>query len=277
MEPTKTTPSAGAPGFSYFFTGYSMKRPVSAVAGFALFFIVWHLLTLGNGTGAVPGPVLTFRALIDLADGDILWRFAVASVFRVAWGFGLAALVGIPFGMVLGWVPWLRDICNPVVQALRPASPIAWLPFAAVMFGGYGAISSDYSAIFLIFYAAFFPIVTATISAVVSIDQKYVRSAQNFGVTGVSLFRRVILPAAMPQILTGLRLALGIAWVVIVAAEMLGVEHGLGYLINDSRNAIRFDMIGAAMVTIAVIGLLLDSGMARIESAALARRGMSRR
>jgi len=275
--PTLSSASSGYPPGHSFFSGYSAKRPLTAVVGFGIFFLVWHLVTLGNGTGEIPGPALTFKALIELAKGDILWRFSVASVFRVAWGFGLAAAVGIPFGMVLGWVPRLRDLCNPVVQSLRPASPIAWLPFAAVMFGGHGRLSSDYSAIFLIFYAALFPIVTATISAVSSIDQKYVRSAQNFGVTGVPLFRRVILPAAMPQILTGLRLALGIAWVVIVAAEMLGVEHGLGYLINDSRNAIRYDMIGAAMVTIAVIGLLLDTGMARIESAALARRGMSRR
>lgn len=248
-----------------------------AVLGFALFVGAWHLLTLGHGVAEVAGPWLTMVGIGEVMAAGHLWKNIVASVFRVSWGFCLAAAVGIPLGIVLGWSPRCKMTFNPVIQALRPISPIAWIPIAVLMFGGHGLLSADFSAIFLVFLASFFPIVTATTSAVASVDQKFIRSARNFGVEGLPFFRRVLVPAAMPQILTGLRLALGISWVVVVAAEMVGVERGLGFQVNDSRNAIRFDHVEAAMVVIAIIGLLLDSGMSRIESAALARRGMSRR
>ncbi len=247
----------------------------SAVAGFAAFLLVWQLsVSFVPFLERVPAPADTARAISQLATGDLLWKSIVASVFRVAWGFCLAVGIGIPLGVLLGWVPTARAVGNPVVQALRPISPIAWLPIAVLLFGRTRWFSAaDVEAIFIIFIASFFPIVTATTSAVSSIDHKYIRSAANFGVGGSLLFRRVILPAAMPQILTGLRLALGIAWVVVVAAEMLGVQSGLGYQINDSRNNLRYDLVTAVMAVIAVIGLLLDSAMSRIEHATLARRG----
>lgn len=252
------------------------RKLVYGVGGFLAFFVTWHLCTLGNNVGEVPGPWLTFRGLLKIGGHGVLWQNIVASVFRVTWGFLIAAAVGIPLGVALGWVPWLKATFNPLVQSLRPISPIAWIPFANAAFGGH-AMSSDFSAIYLIFLSSFFPIVTSTTSAVASVEQKFIRSARNFGVGGVALFRRVVLPAAMPQILTGLRLALGVSWVVVVAAEMLGVEQGLGYQVNDSRSALRLDLVGAAMVVIAMIGLLLDTAIARVEMAALARRGMNRR
>jgi NitT/TauT family transport system permease protein len=249
---------------------------ILATAGFAVFLLAWQLGTAGNKVGDLPSPWMTARGLAEIAMRGVLWENIVASVFRVAWGFSLAAAIGIPLGLALGWYPRLREAVNPLVQSLRPISPIAWLPFAVILFGG-NAMSSDLSAIFLLFLSAFFPIVTASTSASTALDPRYIRSASNFGVEGVEFVRRVLLPAALPQILTGLRLALGIAWVVVVAAEMLGVETGLGYQVMDSRNALRMDYVAAAMVVIALIGLLLDTGMARIESAALARRGIRRR
>lgn len=245
--------------------------------GFVVFVTAWHLGTLGHGVGDVAGPYLTWLGLGDVLTAGVLWKNIVASVFRVSWGFCLAAGIGIPLGILFGWYPAFRMTFNPVVQSLRPISPIAWIPIAVLVFGGHPVYSADVSAIFLVFLASFFPIVTATTSAVSSVDRKFIRSANNFGVRGLPFFRRVLVPAAMPQILTGLRLALGISWVVVVAAEMIGVERGLGFMVNDSRNAIRFDHVEAAMVVIAIIGLLLDTGMSRIEGAALARRGMSRR
>ena len=249
---------------------------LNGLLGFAVFIGLWHLATRGNKVGDLPGPWMTARGLGQVAAQGVLWENIIASVFRVAWGFSLAAVIGIPLGISLGWYARLREVINPLVQSLRPISPIAWLPFAVIMFGG-TALSSDLSAIFLLFLSAIFPIITASTSATASIDLKYIRSARNFGVEGFSLFRRVILPAALPQILTGLRLALGISWVVVVAAEMLGVETGLGYQVMDSRNALRMDYVAAAMVVIALIGLLLDTGMARVEALILARRGMNRR
>lgn len=248
---------------------------VNATLGFAVFAGLWQLGTHGNKVGDLPSPWMTLRGLGEVASQGVLWENIVASVFRVSWGFCLAAGLGIPLGIALGWFRPLRETLNPLVQSLRPISPIAWLPFAVIIFGG-KPMASDLSAIFLLFLSAFFPIVTASTSATSSLDRKYIRSARNFGVEGLDLLRRVILPAALPQILTGLRLALGISWVVVVAAEMLGVETGLGYQVMDSRNALRMDYVAAAMVVIAIIGLMLDFGMARLESAVLARRGVSR-
>ncbi|MEZ6015580.1 MAG: ABC transporter permease [Planctomycetota bacterium] len=263
---------------------WSRKVALGAL-GFVVAIAAWQLATWGNDITEVPGPRLTLLGLSELATDGVLWKNIAASVFRVAWGFCLAAGVGIPLGV---WMGWNRDVAlffNPTIQMLRPISPIAWIPFAVVIFGGANFMlggrilfdASDSSAIFLIFLASFFPIVTATTSAVRSIELKYLRSAANFGVTGLGLFRRVILPAALPQILTGLRLALGIAWVVIVAAEMLGVTSGLGFQVNDSRNNLRMDYVSAAMVVIGLVGLALDMAMSNLEASALARRGMSRR
>ncbi|GJM21779.1 MAG: sulfonate ABC transporter permease [Planctomycetota bacterium] len=243
--------------------------------GFGLFVGLWWIATLGHSVSDPPSPPLTFTALLEIAASGELWSNTIASVFRVAWGFVLAAAVGIPFGIALGWYDPLRRAFNPLVQCLRPISPIAWMPVTVLVIGnGYVLNGDDESAIALIFLSSFFPIVTASNSAVNSIDRKFLRSSQNFGVGGLDMLRRVILPAAMPQILTGLRLALGISWVVVVAAEMIGVQHGLGFQVNIARQQLRYDHVGAAMVVIAVIGLLLDSFMARLERATLARRGM---
>jgi NitT/TauT family transport system permease protein len=261
------------------------RNALAGALGMALFLCAWQAVTWGNGITDVPGPRLALRGLGELSSAGVLWRNVVASVFRVAWGFCLAAAVGIPLGVLLGWQRRAFLIMNPSIQMLRPISPIAWIPFAVVMFGGFGFAplgrtlfdASDASAIFLIFLSSFFPIVTATTSAVRSIETKYLRSAAHFGVQGRKLFMRVIRPAALPQILTGLRLALGIAWVVIVAAEMLGVTSGLGFQVNDSRNNLRMDYVAAAMIVIGLVGLALDAAMSNIEAAALARRGMARR
>lgn len=249
-----------------------------ALAGFSLFVAIWWLATAGHKVSDPPSPPLTFAALLEITLSGELWQNTIASVFRVAWGFVLAAAVGIPFGIALGWFAPLRKTFNPLVQCLRPISPIAWMPVTVLVIGnGFALNGDDESAIALIFLSSFFPIVTASNSAVNSIDQKYLRSSQNFGVGGIDMIRRVVLPAALPQILTGLRLALGISWVVVVAAEMIGVQHGLGFQVNIARQQLRYDHVGAAMTVIAIIGLLLDSFMARLERLTLARRGMLRR
>jgi NitT/TauT family transport system permease protein len=196
---------------------------------------------------------------IPLTDGTFL-KFAVASLFRIAVGFTIAAGIGIPLGLWMGWVTRASLALNPLVQALRPISPLAWIPLAILWFG-----VKDAAAIFLITLGAFFPIVTGTMTAVRAIPLVYVRSAQNFGLSGFELFRRVVFPASLPQIITSLRIALGIGWMVIVAAEMIAVDSGLGYIIMDARNASNYERVIGAMIIIGLIGVVLDTCMRKLE------------
>ncbi len=207
-----------------------------------------------------PTPWSTLVGMEKPITDGVLLRHIVASVYRVAAGFLLAAGIGIPLGLWAGWNLRAYQALNPLVEALRPISPIAWIPVAILWFG-----VNDEAAIFLIALASFFPIVTGTITAVNSIPAVYVRSAQNFGLGGVELFRRVVFPASMPQIITSCRFALGIAWLVIVAAEMTGIDRGLGYMVLDARNANNYDRVVGAMIVIGIIGIALDFGMRRLE------------
>ncbi len=248
------------------------------VLGIAAFVLLWHLVTLGNTRTDIPGPLLVWDGIIELLRQGVLQRNVVASLFRVAWGFALAVAVGVPLGLIMARRTLANRSVDPLVQILRPISPIAWLPISTLLFGGVTFWDpADISAIFLIFLSSFFPIVTATRAAVRAIEPKYLRSAQNFGVHGLDAVRLVVLPGALPHILTGLRLALGISWVVVVAAEMLGVASGLGFQVNDARNNLRYDLVIAAMVMIGLIGLGLDRAMLVVDDAVLRRRGVVRR
>jgi NitT/TauT family transport system permease protein len=243
----------------------------SAVALIGL--AAWQLACDVSGTTVFPTPAQTGRAFVQLVRSNRLWGDAAASLFRVTWGFFLAAGIGIPLGLVVGWSTRAFQAFNPIIQGLRPVSPIAWIPIAILWFG-----IGDGAGIFLIFLSSFFPICVGTMAAVRNIPLVHQRSAQNFGISGLELFRRVVLPAAMPQIITGLRIALGVAWLVIVAAEMVGMDSGLGYLVNDARNmGKRYDLVVATMIVIGVIGIVLDLLIRRLERFDEVRWGYARR
>ncbi len=220
----------------------------------ALFLAAWHIAVKCSGSDIFPTPLEVLRGLGELARQGLLLKYIVASLFRVSWGFGLAVLIGVPLGLVLGWFRPAFAALNPFIQILRPISPIAWIPVAILWFG-----VKDTAPVFLIFLASVFPITVSAMAAVQNMQQVYLRAAQNFGLSGFPLFRRVIFPAALPQVITGIRIALGVAWLVVVAAEMIAVNSGLGYLIIDARNAgKRYDLVVAGMVMIGLIGLILD-------------------
>ncbi|HYE30961.1 MAG TPA: ABC transporter permease, partial [Methylomirabilota bacterium] len=220
----------------------------------SLFLLIWQALVHLSGSDLFPTPIAVAKGIIELAERGLLFKYIVASLYRVTWGFGLALLVGIPFGLFLGWFDRAFQAFNPIIQMLRPISPIAWIPVAILWFG-----VKDQAPIFLIFLASVFPITVSAISAVQNLQPVYLRAARNFGLTTHQLFRRVIFPASLPQIITGVRIALGVAWLVVVAAEMIAVNSGLGYLIIDARNAgKRYDLVVAGMVLIGIIGLILD-------------------
>ena len=234
---------------------------------------LWDLSVQVTESKIFPTPLQSWYGLIELLDSNRLWGDIIASLFRVSWGFFLATIVGIPLGLVVGWRTRAFTTLNPIIQGLRPISPIAWIPIAILWFG-----IGDGAGIYLIFYASFFPVTVGTMAAVRNISLVHQRSAENFGLKGVELFRRVVLPAALPQIITSLRIALGVAWLVIVAAEMVGMDSGLGYLINDARNAgSRYDLVVATMLVIGVLGIGLDLLIRQLERFDEVRWGYSQR
>jgi NitT/TauT family transport system permease protein len=221
----------------------------------------WWAAVRFSGTRIFPGPWDVVLGTVALAKEGTLVHHIAASLLRVASGYLGALALAIPLGVAMGWYPPMYRALNPVIQMLRPISPIAWIPLAILWFGVGNA-----SPIFLIFLSSFFPLVVGTIAGVHSVERQYIRAAENFGITGMRLLRGVVLPAAMAQIVTGMRIGLGVAWLVVVAAEMVAIDSGLGYLIIDSRNAgNRYDLVVAAMVIIGVIGFGLDVLMRRIE------------
>lgn len=230
-----------------------------AVAGALV--LAWDLGVRVAGSELFPKPLEVLAGVVELASKGLLFKYIVASLFRVTIGFVLAVLVGVPLGLVCGWFPLLFRALNPVIQVLRPISPIAWIPVAILWFG-----VDDRAPIFLIFLASVFPITVSSMAAVQNIQPVYIRAARNFGVGRMQLFLRVILPATLPQVITGIRIALGVAWLVVVAAEMIAVNSGLGFLIIDARNAgKRYDLVVAGMLLIGLIGLGLDQLVRRLE------------
>lgn len=228
----------------------------------ALLLALWHCSIIWTATKVFPSPHDVEKALTELLRKNLLWSYIGDSLRRVAVGFGAAALLGIPLGLTLGWYPKANQVVNPVLQLLRPISPIAWIPIAIIFFG-----VGDRAATFLIFLGAFFPIVVTCVNGVSNVPSMFRRAGRNFGLTPPQLLAKVVFPAALPQIIVGLRIALGIAWLVVVAAEMIAVNSGLGYLVIDSRNAgKRYDLVVAAILLIGVIGLALDICFRRLET-----------
>lgn len=222
---------------------------------------IWQIACDLARVDVFPTPWATALAFGELFDSDRLTGDIVASLYRVTWGYLLAVGTAIPVGLVVGWSTRSFWAMNPIIQGLRPISPIAWIPIAILWFG-----IGDGAGIYLIFLSSFFPICVGTMAGVRNISLVHQRSAQNFGISGFELMRRVVLPGAMPQIITSLRIALGVAWLVIVAAEMVGMDSGLGYLINDARNmGSRYDLVVATMIVIGLLGIVLDLLIRRLE------------
>jgi len=235
-----------------------MWRPLVFIL---LMLALWEVGVRRQPSHLLPGPWGVVGGIVDLVRHGLLLKYVVASLFRVTWGFVLAVVTAIPLGLAIGWYRRVEMAVNPILQILRPISPLAWIPIAILWFG-----VGDLAAIFLIFIGCFFPLMMTAINAVQSIPAVYVNAGRNFGLSTASLVYRVLYPAVVPNLIVGLRITLGIAWLVVVAAEMIAVNSGLGFLIVDARNAgNRYDLVVAGMLIIGVIGLLLDWGMQSLE------------
>lgn len=273
-EPAKgqTAPAAGSPAMPVRAAHPRLVKIGLPLFVAAAFLAAWDLGVRFSGSDIFPKPVDVLWGIVELARKGLLLKYIVASLFRVTVGFVGAVVVGVPLGLLLGWFQRLFFAFNPMIQVLRPISPIAWIPVAILWFG-----VDDKAPIFLIFLSSVFPITVSAMAAVQNIQPVYIRAARNFGLGQMELFRRVIFPATLPQVLTGIRIALGVAWLVVVAAEMIAVNSGLGYLIIDARNAgKRYDLVVAGMVMIGLIGLALDLLVRRLEKFDEVRWGYSR-
>ncbi len=224
------------------------------------FIAVWQFAASFWPPELFPSPLVVAKAFRELADMGVLWSHIGVSLARFTTAYLAAIIFAIPLGLFLGRNPLCRHAIDPLVQVLRPISPIAWFPLAVLWFG-----IGNAPAIFIIFLAAFYPVLLSTISAVVGIPPVYLKVANNFGAKPGAVFLRVIIPAAFPGIMVGLHIAVGTAWIHLVAGEMLGAQSGLGYMIVDARNFLRTDWIMAGMLLIGIIGLVINQAMRRAE------------
>ena len=233
---------------------------------FPLFLLLLWQGVVGFGlvpSGRLASPEQVWNGLWELATvgippGYLLYRHILCSLELVAGGFGLALLTGLPLGILLGASSVVRETLNPVLEFFRPIPPLAWIPLSMLWFGiGFR------SAVFLIFLGAFFPILLNTCSGVRGVPSGYIGVARVLGANGWIVWIKVLLPAAVPAILTGARIGMGIAWMTLVAAEFTGVQqgYGLGYMIMTARDLQRLDMIMAGMAVIGCLGLLIEQAL----------------
>src|SRR6186713_961693 len=244
-----------------------LRGAIPSLIVLAALLVGWWLAVVATRSVIFPTPWQVVTGTVELIEDGTLWEHIGASLMRVTAGFLIAVAVAVPLGLWMGWVRGAYVTLNPIFQMLRPISPIAWIPLAILWFGVGNA-----SPIYLIFIASVFPMIVQTAAAVHTIEKRFLRAADNFGVSRRKLFLQVVFPAALPQIIVGMRIGLGVAWLVVVAAEMIALRSGLGFLIIDSRNAgNRYDLVIAGMIIIGLIGLALDGIMRLLESMKIVR------
>lgn len=236
------------------------RATLLALAGIGGLFVLWWiggvLVSSNPRTQAfsdfAPGPTLA-RLGDMLASGEVA-AMSAPSLMRVGLGLFWACIIGVPIGILIGRIKTARALTNVPFQFLRMISPLSWMPIAVMAFSSW-----DGAIVFLIAVAAVWPILFATAAGVHRIDPAWFKVARNLGANPFHMLTKVILPAISQDILTGIRLALGVAWIVLVPAEYLGVTSGLGYAINDARDTLEYDRLAATVLVIGIIGFVLDA------------------
>ncbi len=243
-----------------------LLKILAPIAGFALFALIWQLIA--QTSGQIPTPAKVWDAAVVIYsdpfyskgpnDQGIGWNI-LASLKRVAAGFGLAAAIGIPLGFMIGRFRFLDDMTNPIISLLRPVSPLAWLPIGLLVFK-----AANPAAIWTIFICSVWPMIINTAVGVRQIPQDYMNVAKVLNLSEWKVFTKILFPAVLPYVLTGVRLSIGVAWLVIVAAEMLTGGVGIGFWVWDEWNNLNVQHIIIAIFTIGIVGLLLELGMVAI-------------
>ena len=230
--------------------------------GLLIFFGSWQVISSlvlpridANLVTLMPPPTEVIKAATALiVSGELLKHF-LTSLQREAIAFSYAC-VAIPLGVLMGWSKTIQNLMEPVFEMLRPIPPIAWIPLAILWFG-----ISDFQNQFIIFLGIFFPLLINTITGVKNVEHNIVRAARCLGASERAILIKVVFRAALPQIVTGIRVGLGVGWMALVAAELVGATSGLGWLISDARSVLRTDIILVGMISIGVAGLLIDQGL----------------
>ena len=236
------------------------------VVGTAGFFVIWHLLAVSGWFPSrfLPSPLEVVRMIVQLAQspysGATLWGHLGASLARFFLAFGLAAAIGIPLGLLMGWYRWLDDVVSPLFEGLRFVAPIAWVPFAGLWFG-----SGIGGPILVIFSGAFPPCLINAYRGARSVDRHLVEASLTLGASGTRVITDVLLPAALPSIVAGLRVSAGIGWQSLVGAELIVVAGGIGYMMVQGQLNIATPIVMAGMVAIGVVGVIIDVALRAAE------------
>ena len=236
----------------------SAKSIAIGLASIAAFLLLWEGVTLAVNSPFLPGPSSVFLAFIQIStvgdiDGYSLGWHSAVSLYRVLMGFVAGAVTGIPLGLFMGIRPTVKDVATPIIEPIRFIPPMAWIPLSIVLLSGLTRFT------FLIWVGVFFPVLLNTIAGVRRASITLVNVAKTFGADNNAILRHIIFPSALPEIMTGLRVGLGIGWMCIVAAEMIGGDPvGLGRLILKYANLLQIDVVIVGMVSIGLIGLVMN-------------------
>lgn len=245
--------------------GRWLKAAIPPAFGLGLFVLLWHLISVSSSEPGLPGPAKTWAAAQALFadpfydngpnDQGIGWNI-LHSLYRVGVGFGLAALIGIPLGFMIGRFAFLSGMAAPIISLLRPVSPLAWLPIGLYVFK-----ETEPASIWVIFISSIWPIILNTAAGVMRVPQDYLNVARVLALSEWKVFTKILFPAVLPYLMTGVRLSIGVAWLVIVAAEMLTGGSGLGFWVWDEWNNLNVEHILIAIFIVGIVGLLLEQGL----------------
>jgi nitrate/nitrite transport system permease protein len=263
LTPAAPVPSPVAGPSRWLLVAQAFQRnAVPPLFGLTLFVLLWAVVSISS---ELPGPIKTFDAAVKVFsdpfydqgpnDQGIGWNI-LHSLARVGIGFGLAALVGIPLGFLIGYSGFLNRMMAPIISVLRPVSPLAWLPIGLYVFK-----QAQPAAIWVIFISSLWPMVLNTASGVTQVPQDYLNVARVLKLSPWKMFSRILFPAVLPYMLTGVRLSIGVAWLVIVAAEMLTGGIGLGFWVWDEWNNLNVEHIIIAIFVVGIVGLLLEQAI----------------